>query len=154
MPMKIRKILKSKRGEGYVDTGVKILIAVVLGALILTLLYGLLNATVMPSVKAKVESLFNYSGTGGSGGGQVATKEIKFTVDGFGEFTVHEGDTFGDWLEATKTGEGTNNIVSRSPYDSTAYDTKLEQILVNSETFEWATWDMIIKDGDEFFFIA
>lgn len=58
-----------KKGEGYVDTGVKILIAVVLGALVLTLLYGLLNQTVMPTVKSKVESMFDYNGgSTGSGG--------------------------------------------------------------------------------------
>ena len=35
--------LQTRKAEGYVDTGVKILIAVVLGALVLTLLYALLN---------------------------------------------------------------------------------------------------------------
>lgn len=38
--------LESRKAEGYVDTGVKILIAVVLGALVLSLLYALLNTTV------------------------------------------------------------------------------------------------------------
>ncbi len=38
--------LESRKAEGYVDTGVKILIAVVLGALVLALLYALLNGTV------------------------------------------------------------------------------------------------------------
>ena len=61
MSMKIRKILKTKRGEGYVDTGVKILIAVVLGALVLSLLYALLNGTVMPKVTEKVTSMFSYT---------------------------------------------------------------------------------------------
>ena len=32
--------LQTRKAEGYVDTGVKILIAVVLGALVLTLLYA------------------------------------------------------------------------------------------------------------------
>lgn len=48
--------------EAYVDTGVKILIAVVIGALLLTLLYALFNDTIMPSVTEKVEGLFNYAG--------------------------------------------------------------------------------------------
>ena len=47
--------------QGYVDTGVKILIAVVLGALVLTLLYALLNGTVMPKVTEKVNSMFAYT---------------------------------------------------------------------------------------------
>ena len=51
-----------RKAEGYVDTGVKILIAVVLGALVLTLLYALLKTTVMSNVTTKVSELFNYSG--------------------------------------------------------------------------------------------
>lgn len=54
--------LKNRKAEGYVDTGVKILIAVVLGALVLTLLYALLKTTVMGTVTTKVSELFNYSG--------------------------------------------------------------------------------------------
>ena len=53
--------LESHKAEGYVDTGVKILIAVVLGALVLTLLYALLNGTVMPKVTEKVNSMFAYT---------------------------------------------------------------------------------------------
>lgn len=53
--------LQTRTAEGYVDTGVKILIAVVLGALVLTLLYALLNGTVMPKVTEKVNSMFAYT---------------------------------------------------------------------------------------------
>lgn len=56
-----RCALENRKAEGYVDTGVKILIAVVLGALVLTLLYALLNGTVMPKVTEKVTSMFSYS---------------------------------------------------------------------------------------------
>ena len=55
-------IVESTVGEAYVDTGVKVLIAVVLGALVLTLLYGLFNDTIMPNVVSKVQELFNYAG--------------------------------------------------------------------------------------------
>ena len=48
--------------EAYVDTGVKILIAVVIGALLLGLLYTLFNSTIMPKVTEKVNELFNYAG--------------------------------------------------------------------------------------------
>ena len=54
--------IENKRAEGYVDTGVKILIAVVIGALLLAGLYALFNSTIMPTVTTKVKSLFNYSG--------------------------------------------------------------------------------------------
>lgn len=55
--------LESRKAEGYVDTGVKILIAVVLGALVLSLLYALLKTTVMATVTTRVAGLFNYNGT-------------------------------------------------------------------------------------------
>ncbi len=49
-------------GEGYIDTAVKILIAVVLGALLLAGLYALFNDTVMPTVKKRIVDMFNYAG--------------------------------------------------------------------------------------------
>lgn len=54
--------LTNTRGEGYVDTGVKILIAVVIGALLLAGLYTLFNTTIMPTVTTKVTELFSYNG--------------------------------------------------------------------------------------------
>ena len=52
----------NRKAEGYVDSGVKILIAVVVGALLLTLLYTLFNTTIMPSVSTKITGLFGYTG--------------------------------------------------------------------------------------------
>ena len=57
-----KTVLANNRGEGYVDTGVKILIAVVIGALLLARLYTLFNTTIMPTVTSKVTELFNYQG--------------------------------------------------------------------------------------------
>ena len=54
--------LASSRAEGYVDSGVKILIAVVIGALLLAGLYTLFNTNIMPTVTSKITSLFSYSG--------------------------------------------------------------------------------------------
>ena len=50
------------KAEGYVDSGVKILIAVVIGALLLTGLYALFNTTIMPTVTEKITDLFSYNG--------------------------------------------------------------------------------------------
>ena len=50
------------KAEGYVDSGVKILIAVVIGALLLSLLYTLFNTTIMPTVTTKITDLFNFKG--------------------------------------------------------------------------------------------
>ena len=53
--------IANKKAEGYVDSGVKILIAVIIGALLLAGLYALFNSTIMPTVSDKITSLFNYS---------------------------------------------------------------------------------------------
>ena len=50
------------KAEGYVDSGVKILIAVVIGALLLAGLYALFNKTIMPTVTKKITDQFNYKG--------------------------------------------------------------------------------------------
>ena len=57
-----RRAICGNAGEGYIDTAVKILIAVVLGALVLAGLYAILNDTVMPSVTQKINEMFNYAG--------------------------------------------------------------------------------------------
>ena len=60
--VKAKYSLANIKGEGYVDSGVKILIAVVIGALLLAGLYSLFEDTVMPAVVEKVEELFDYAG--------------------------------------------------------------------------------------------
>ena len=57
-----RTVLASNRGEGYIDTAVKILIAVVLGALLLAGLYALLEGTVLPTLVQRIKEMFNYAG--------------------------------------------------------------------------------------------
>ena len=52
----------TKKAEGYVDSGVKILIAVVIGALLLAGLYALFNTTIMPTVTTKITELFSFNG--------------------------------------------------------------------------------------------
>ena len=56
------EVIETKTAETYVDTGVKVLIAVVIGALLLALLYAVFEDTIMPSVVTKVQELFNYAG--------------------------------------------------------------------------------------------
>lgn len=60
--VKAHEILDGTVAEAYVDTGVKILIAVVIGALLMAGLYALFNSTIMPKVTEKVNGLFNYAG--------------------------------------------------------------------------------------------
>lgn len=55
-------LLTARRGENFVDSGVKILIAVVIGALLLGGLYALFGDTIMPTVTKKVEEMFKFKG--------------------------------------------------------------------------------------------
>lgn len=49
-------------GEGYVDTGVKIIISVVIGGLLLAGLYTLFNSTILPTLGTKISEMFSYTG--------------------------------------------------------------------------------------------
>ena len=55
-------LMKDTKGEIYVDTAVKILIAVVLGALLLAGLYALFGDVVMPTLTQRIQDMFNYAG--------------------------------------------------------------------------------------------
>ena len=50
--------LKEQKGEGFVDTAIKILI----GALVLAGLYALFDETVLPTLTRRVQEMFSYSG--------------------------------------------------------------------------------------------
>lgn len=58
----IRLAATYRSGEGYIDTAVKILIAVVLGALLLAGLYALFGDVVMPTLNKRITEMFNYAG--------------------------------------------------------------------------------------------
>lgn len=56
------RILCQQSGEGFVDTALKILISVVVGALLLAGLYMLFNDTILPTLTERIKNLFNYKG--------------------------------------------------------------------------------------------
>ena len=58
----IKSKLASTSGEGYIDTGVKIIIGVVIGGVILAGLYVLFNTTIFPTLGTKIAEMFNYKG--------------------------------------------------------------------------------------------
>ena len=62
MKDKALSVLADNKGENYVDTAVKILIAVVLGALLLAGLYALFGDVVMPTLTERVTEMFDYHG--------------------------------------------------------------------------------------------
>ena len=55
--------LSAKKGEGYIDTALKIIIGVVIGGVILAALYTLFDTTIMPTLETKIDGFFEYSGT-------------------------------------------------------------------------------------------
>ena len=55
-------LMKDTKGENYVDTAVKILIAVFRGALLLAGLYALFVDVVMPTLTQRIQDMFNYAG--------------------------------------------------------------------------------------------
>ena len=60
--MLIAETLKQNTAEGFVDTALKILISVVVGALLLAGLYTLFKDTILPTLQSKIQNLFNYNG--------------------------------------------------------------------------------------------
>ena len=58
----VRTTIESTSGEGYIDTGVKIIIGVVIGGVILAGLYALFNTTIIPTLTTKIGEMFNYAG--------------------------------------------------------------------------------------------
>ena len=57
-----RTAIESTSGEGYIDTGVKIIIGVVIGGVILAGLYALFNTTIIPTLTTKITQMFSYAG--------------------------------------------------------------------------------------------
>lgn len=55
----MKRILKSNRGEGSLGTGVKIIIAVVIGALVLGGLFALWKTVLLPKMQTRVEDMMD-----------------------------------------------------------------------------------------------
>ena len=54
--------LANAKAEGYIDTGVKIILGVVVGAVILGGLYALFNTVIIPRLNTEILEMFNYAG--------------------------------------------------------------------------------------------
>ena len=61
LAIRAKNAIESTKGEGYIDTGVKIIIAVVVGAVILGGLYALFNTVILPRLNTEVQNMFNYT---------------------------------------------------------------------------------------------
>ena len=62
LAIRAKTTIESVKAEGYVDTGVKIIIAVVVGAVILAGLYALFNTVIIPRLNTEIQGMFNYAG--------------------------------------------------------------------------------------------
>ena len=57
-----KTVIDNTTAEGYVDTGVKIIIGVVVGAVILGGMYALFNGVILPRLNTEIQNMFNYKG--------------------------------------------------------------------------------------------
>lgn len=64
---KINAVLHNRRGEGYIDTAILIIISVVIGGLLLAGLYSLFNNVLLPGLAERIQDMFGSSGSGGTG---------------------------------------------------------------------------------------
>ena len=60
--IKAKTAIESKTAEMYVDKGIGIIIAVVVGAAILAGVYALFKTTILPNMTDKVGALWDYAG--------------------------------------------------------------------------------------------
>jgi len=54
---KIRRVVSNQRGDFYISDAVKVIIAVVLGALLLAAITLIFNGTVIPQITSEIQDL-------------------------------------------------------------------------------------------------
>ena len=64
-----KAVLEDKFGEGYIDTAVKMIIAVAIGALLLGGFYYIFNSVVLPGLAGRIQNMFGSLDRGGIYGG-------------------------------------------------------------------------------------
>ena len=57
-----KTVIENTTAEGYVDTGVKIIIGVVVGAVILGGMYALFDTVILPTLETRIEGMFDFKG--------------------------------------------------------------------------------------------
>ena len=96
----MKERIKNKKAVGYLDSAVKILIAVVIGTVVLGGTYTLTKDTVIATAKEKIEALFDYQGQTTN----VIAEEPDPVIFSFrtpqGTFNAEEGMTWGEWVNS------------------------------------------------------
>ena len=62
LAIRAKSTLDNAKAEGYIDTGVKIIIGVVVGAVILGGLYALFDGVILPTLETRINGMFDYAG--------------------------------------------------------------------------------------------
>ena len=62
LALRARAAVCNNRGDGYIDVAIRILLAVVIGALLMAGLYALFSDTVLPTLVQRIKEMFNYKG--------------------------------------------------------------------------------------------
>ena len=62
LAIRANSTLDNAKAEGYIDTGVKIIIGVVVGAVILGGLYALFDGVILPTLETRIDGMFDYAG--------------------------------------------------------------------------------------------
>ena len=62
LAIRAKSTLDNARAEGDIDTGVKIIIGVVVGAVILGGLYALFDGVILPTLETRIDGMFDYAG--------------------------------------------------------------------------------------------
>ena len=62
LAIRAKTTLTNAKAEGYIDTGVKIIIGVVVGAVILGGLYALFNGVILPRLNTEIQGMFDFVG--------------------------------------------------------------------------------------------
>ena len=62
LAIRAKSTLDNAKAEGYIDTGVKIIIGVVVGAVILGGLYALFDTVILPTLETRIDGMFDYAG--------------------------------------------------------------------------------------------
>lgn len=62
LAIRAKTTLDNVKAEGYIDTGVKIIIGVVVGAVILGGFYALFDDVILPTLETRISGMFDYAG--------------------------------------------------------------------------------------------
>ena len=62
LAIRAKSTLDNAKAEGYIDTGVKIIIGVVVGAVILGGLYALFDNVILPTLETRIDGMFDFAG--------------------------------------------------------------------------------------------